>query len=492
MLHQRRQSSQTSASNGASGGGAGLSLSMGDDNAYAAAYGGASSPGYGSSGYGYTGYPSTPSQHQHGQAPQAQQQSARRISTGSLGHAKDADKYRRRSQDAQFTYRSWMTSALLFLALVLVIFFGRYKYSSLNRRYQELQSGGGRHRHGEHANDKLLERAHTLEKQLKDANRKAALLESDKRKAERELGAAKKELRDHETAHHHESTLSEDQLALLDPEHQEYIKKKEAEFQKQFDMLTEYIQQESKREVLNWLGDGPHKVKFEIEYPEDRELPEGTEKPKREFVVQLAPLDSMPHSIHIFLEQVSAHLWDNTAFVINPGHVLQAAAVSGDQSVADRAKLKPFEEMRLKHVAFQEYNKTFPHEQWTLGFAGRPGGPDFYINTQNNTIPHGPGGQAHHELTDDADPCFAIVVDGIPVVKDLMTRPRKRGLLMKRIAIKRAYIVEPSFEHDPHAYEEGHHDEEHEEGDPAKSDNEDEPVEVPDYINHDKGYEEEA
>lgn len=383
-----------------------------------------------------------------------------------------------------------MTTALMFVALLVVIAFSRYKYTSLHKRYHELHKGGGRHKAGDHANDKLLERAHVLEKQLKDANRKASLLDAEKRKAERELGKAKKELDEHETAHHHESSLSEDQLALLDPENQKYIKKKEDEFNKQFDMLTDYIQEESRREILNWLGSGPHRVKFELEYPEDRALAEGTEKPKREFVVEMAPLDSMPHSVHIFLEQVAAQLWDNTAFVINPGHVLQAAAVSGDQSVADRAKLKPFEEMRLKHVAYQEYNETFPHKQWTLGFAGRPAGPDFYINTQNNTVPHGPGGQAHHELTNDADPCFAIVVDGISTIQELMRRPRKRGLLMKRIAIKRAYIVEPSYGHDPHAYEAHHEDEDMTGEEPAKGGDGDEPADVPDYINHDKGYSE--
>jgi cyclophilin family peptidyl-prolyl cis-trans isomerase len=246
------------------------------------------------------------------------------------------------------------------------------------------------------------------------------------------------------------------------------------------------------------LGNGPYKVKMTVEFPEDRKLPTKAKKPIRSFVLELADLYTMPHSVHIFLEQVSAHLWDNTAFIINPGHVIQAAAVSGDGAVADKAKLEGFESHRLKNVAFQEYNETFPHERWTFGFAGRPGGPDFYINTQNNTIPHGPGGQKHHELTNDADPCFGKVVEGISVIKDIMKRPTKRSLYVKRITIKSAQIVYPILQHDPHEEEE----EEEEKVSPAKpadgrknngygAASNDEPDAIPDYVNRDKGSEKE-
>jgi hypothetical protein len=35
----------------------------------------------------------------------------------------------------------------------------------------------------------------------------------------------------------------------------------------------------------------------------------------------------------------------------------------------------------LDSVLFQEYSEKFPHVKYTLGYAGRPGGPDFYIST---------------------------------------------------------------------------------------------------------------
>lgn len=55
-----------------------------------------------------------------------------------------------------------------------------------------------------------------------------------------------------------------------------------------------------------------------------------------------------------------------------------------------------------------------------MGFAGRPGGPDFYVSTIDNTINHGPGGQGNYEDADEADPCFAKVVPGFEHVIDRM------------------------------------------------------------------------
>jgi hypothetical protein len=47
-----------------------------------------------------------------------------------------------------------------------------------------------------------------------------------------------------------------------------------------------------------------------------------------------------------------------------------------------------------------------------MGFTGRPGGPDFYINKMDNTEAHGPGGQHQHSLEEFADACFAKIIDG--------------------------------------------------------------------------------
>jgi len=63
----------------------------------------------------------------------------------------------------------------------------------------------------------------------------------------------------------------------------------------------------------------------------------------------------------------------------------------------------------LEKLAFPDYSDEFPHQPWTLGFTGRPGGPDWYINKVDNSKGHGPGGQKQHALDEQGDSCFAIV-----------------------------------------------------------------------------------
>ena len=52
-----------------------------------------------------------------------------------------------------------------------------------------------------------------------------------------------------------------------------------------------------------------------------------------------------------------------------------------------------------------------------MGFAGRPGGPSFYISTIDNTENHGPGSQGSDM---EADSCFGLVVQGRGVVERMM------------------------------------------------------------------------
>ena len=141
-------------------------------------------------------------------------------------------------------------------------------------------------------------------------------------------------------------------------------------------------------------------------------------------VIRLASVEQMPHSVHLFLEQIYHKLWIGCAFVINAHHILQIGPHSFTEVGVD--KLKPFQDLKLDKLAYQEYDETFPHEKYTLGFAGRPAGPDFYVNKVDNTINHGPGGQEHHALDEEADPCFAEIVEGFDLI-DLISTIKVRG-----------------------------------------------------------------
>lgn len=72
-------------------------------------------------------------------------------------------------------------------------------------------------------------------------------------------------------------------------------------------------------------------------------------------------------------------------------------------------RTKKFQDLGLDQLAFPDYHPDYPHSAWTIGFTGRPGGPDWYINKVDNTKGHGPGGQSQHALDEQGDSCFGTI-----------------------------------------------------------------------------------
>jgi cyclophilin family peptidyl-prolyl cis-trans isomerase len=201
------------------------------------------------------------------------------------------------------------------------------------------------------------------------------------------------------------------------------------------------------------FGPGPHRVKVSVEFFHDVSYPGSglvtPHVPERYFIVELAPISLMPHAVHLFLEQVEHKLWDGCAFVLNAGHVLQASPVApnymqqGASEYID--KITPFKRARLEKLGYSEFTPEYHHTRWTIGFAGRPSGPDWYINLDDNSLSHGPGMQEHHALTEDADPCFGKVIEGFDVVEEMKKQETANGVFLQYIHIKSAVIhKEPS------------------------------------------------
>lgn len=126
--------------------------------------------------------------------------------------------------------------------------------------------------------------------------------------------------------------------------------------------------------------------------------------------LETASIEEMPHSVHFFLEQVSNGVYDNTAFYRNAPRFVQA----GPGQDAQRVEQLEREQPSLAHVLFQEHSRNLNHQQYTLGYPGRPGGPDFYLNLQDNSKQHGLGADLTHrsEFMIEADPCFARIIRG--------------------------------------------------------------------------------
>jgi len=229
-----------------------------------------------------------------------------------------------------------------------------------------------------------------------------------------------------------ELSFSETQQLMVKVQHREEA------FLKNVDILKHKIMLESYRDAYERFGIGPHYVKFWVELPPEEN---GSQQIQlyggkySEFTIKLYPLDAMPHSVHLFLEQVHHKLWDGCKFLINALHITQTGS-TGEQTTQ-------FGHYNLDKVFFQEYNKDYPHKQWTVGFAGRPGGPDFYINKIDNTKTHGPHGQGQWDLPEEADPCFGEIVDGKEVIMRFneVQNSEINNQLAEPISIYKAWIV---------------------------------------------------
>ena len=208
---------------------------------------------------------------------------------------------------------------------------------------------------------------------------------------------------------------------------------------KQIDHLKKEMQRRSKKEALEKFGPGPHRVKFELDFHPD-EIPQGT---ATTFIIEMAPLDLMPYTVNFFLSQVSLGLFNGCSFHRNAGHVVQGGPTANHLNPGANVRTG-FKNADLQSVAFQEYHADFPHVKYTLGYAGRPGGPDFYVSTQDNSRNHGPGGQGSYAVKSEADPCFAKVVEGFEAVDRMHTlkvQPGDYNRLVHYVAIKSATLL---------------------------------------------------
>lgn len=193
--------------------------------------------------------------------------------------------------------------------------------------------------------------------------------------------------------------------------------------------VHENIQRFSKQMLLSKFGPGPYYVEVQLEFDPESNVAFSRSKHHRHtplasadrFVLEMAPTNEMPHTVHWFLQQVSLGLYDGFSFHLNARHVIQAGGVSNFRTTPETNThnlYQRFKDNGLEKILFQEYSHSFPHVPYTVGYASRPGGPDFYINMNDNTNDHGPGGQinAGHFSTENADPCFAKVVEGFAAV----------------------------------------------------------------------------
>jgi cyclophilin family peptidyl-prolyl cis-trans isomerase len=169
----------------------------------------------------------------------------------------------------------------------------------------------------------------------------------------------------------------------------------------------------------------PYRVVVDLEFQDT--IPDFAEKGKDgSFTIELAPSTLQPHSIYTFLEV--ARNWNGGAFHRIAPHVLQVMVKTHT----------------IKHLAFQEYSPEYPHKERTVGYAGRPSGPAWYVSIQDNSRNHGPGSQQQHNPY-EADSCFGTVVEGYEHVLRIKKVPGTGflGDAKKHVIIKNMTIQVP-------------------------------------------------
>jgi cyclophilin family peptidyl-prolyl cis-trans isomerase len=269
----------------------------------------------------------------------------------------------------------------------------------------------------------LVEFSESLHRQLSKADR-------DMRRLERELAAldALEEKREDDEV---EERILRQSSVFADPDlirEMNSIQRKLRYSQTKADKLKTQVSEISKRDAIAKYGSGVIRVQLDLIFRLDKDGNPLSDTGPHTMLIEMAPIELMPHSVYTFLEMVSSGLLDGCSFILNALHVLKAAPLPYDgTSASDKARA--FLEHGLESVAFREYSPKFPHAKYTVGFAA-DGSPSFYINTEDNTEIH------------VGDPCFAKVVSGFEAVHRLEKMPTRNGIWFEtRIGIRSAVIL---------------------------------------------------
>jgi len=255
--------------------------------------------------------------------------------------------------------------------------------------------------------------------------------------AERMRDSLQHEMDVHNLAVEHSQEEVEKYQAMVEgrKELEGFVIKRETALWERIDNLKEKVKRLSHREGMDWFGEGPHRVEITLEYPQYTPDQDVSTWPRitKPFIIELAPLSLMPHTVTFFLTQVHYKLWNGIHLHHNMNHIyhfgVPAPHVNDIGDVTPSMEYLQFQNRKLDKVIFQEYHPEYPHEEWTVGFSGRPSGTEFYVNKLNNTIIHGPGGQPY-DAHADVDPCFGKVVEGRDVFEEINKIPSNHLLIL--------------------------------------------------------------
>lgn len=271
--------------------------------------------------------------------------------------------------------RKWLCVA----AVVLLLPWGLYNGTVAQMRLlqaetEELQKSQGKRTHQINSKRKLIEAYEERKGRLEKSNESAVLIV-------RKMG----------------------RLTDTHADNYEKLEKREEAMIKRIDDLESHIQDNSRYLIEKNYGTGPYRVELVVRSKAHMRVK------MQKLVIQLAPLNLMPHSAHHFLRMLAERLWEEMSFMPQESapHRIQASPVNVEtlESMDWR-----FENAKLKNLAFAEHSSDFRCGSYSVGFSGNPGGPDFYIN--------GLLIRAHPAN----DSCFARVVEGKEIIDSIIDK----------------------------------------------------------------------
>jgi cyclophilin family peptidyl-prolyl cis-trans isomerase len=142
----------------------------------------------------------------------------------------------------------------------------------------------------------------------------------------------------------------------------------------------------------------------------------------------------MPHAIDHFVRMVESKLWDGLTFVHEyDSKVVMATTMTQDESHTWAGQR--FTDANITHMAFTETSMSFPplhFRKFSVAFSGRPGGPSFYINMDDEVV-----SSHEHEST------FGVVMEGRDVVLQFYLKNHQQGQDKKMMSIDSIEMLTP-------------------------------------------------
>ncbi|KAG7367580.1 cyclophilin type peptidyl-prolyl cis-trans isomerase [Nitzschia inconspicua] len=215
----------------------------------------------------------------------------------------------------------------------------------------------------------------------------------------------------------------------MDMESEQYaaIEKEEEALVARIEKLEKAIQKNSEKRLNERYGSSPYRVKVQVrDHTGHRSF----------FVIETALSMEMPHAMDHFLRMVEKKLWDGLTLVHEVGSkLIMATPTTMDDNSRSWAG-KRFVDAKLTHMAFNEYSHTFPsphHRKFSVAFSGRPGGPNFYINLDDES-----------EFAHEHESTFGVVLEGRDVLQNLMLQKSDRYESKSMLTIESMEVLENS------------------------------------------------